>query len=514
MVQIGAGRWKEFLLSNFQLPESVYVNVDNGKDFDVIIQTVEGDIDTRRYDLGTIHSFCDELLSYLTMYYALEDAFKSLLLWRGKSVLNLPVPSYSTRSIKWIDVDFPLHSFVAFICTISLVENPNLLPSFCFGCIGWLLLATCERRTANPNPWMRSKSFQHYLSALILGKSLMGAESIKAHENVNSINQAESMWDKRVREAEERAKKRADDYAKEQEQYLKDLDEIGDANEDLTTCGKAGGLSLPNPTRAYLFPIQQYLGVACNWLRIFKNILSWEESYISFWIAAMSFMLSGVVFFIPWGFLLKWTLRIIVWVVFGPWMKLADKFYFSRLNKETEEQKKERMNQEELERQKQLGKQKTEAQIAREKKSKLRDFKQYMFGDHICKVNILKKDRYYDIPLPTSSATVFKPKEQTLGELAMQEAGYRRTRVDGQQLVGDMIPKIYETPTTEAPTGKPTKKTDLLEKGSPAAFYDGNDSYSAAAIKVGSIVVGAGAITWFGVPMFVYLVRLVLPEGV
>ena len=66
--------------------------------------------------------------------------------------------------------------------------------------------------------------------------------------------------------------------------------------------------------------------------------------------------------------------------------------------------------------------------------------------------------------------------------------------------------------TTEAPTGKPTKKTDLLEKGSPAAFYDVDDSYSAAAIKVGSILVGAGAITWFGIPLVTYFVRLVLPE--
>lgn len=71
--------------------------------------------------------------------------------------------------------------------------------------------------------------------------------------------------------------------------------------------------------------------------------------------------------------------------------------------------------------------------------------------------------------------------------------------------------QIFETPSTEAPRGKPTKHSSQLEKGSPAAMYDGNDSYSAAAMKVGSILVGAGAITWFGVPLFMYLVRLVLP---
>mmetsp|Transcript_11555 Transcript_11555/g.25337 ORF Transcript_11555/g.25337 Transcript_11555/m.25337 type:complete len:715 (+) Transcript_11555:140-2284(+) len=501
---------RSLLLSNFQLPQSVYVNVESKKDFEVIQETVEGGVDTKKYSLGTIKAYTDEMMAYLTIYYALEDVFISLVLWRGYSIITLPMPSYSTRSIKWIDAGFPLHSLVAFICCVCLVENPDFLPSFFFGCIGWLLLATVERRARNPNPWNRSKSFSHFLSSLVLGKTIMGPQLIEAHENVDGVVESETFWDKRVRDMEERANKRAEEYAEEQEQYMKDLKEIGDTNEDLSA-QTVGGYSL-DPTRAYLFPIQQYLRVACFCLRISKNILVWEECYLSFWIATICFVLSVVVFFVPWGFLIKWTLRIIVWVSLGPWMKLADIYYFSRLKEETDEQKQERMGQLQLERQKRLEKQKLDAQIAREKASKLRDFKQYMFGERICKVNILKNDRYYDLPLPSSSSTLYNPKSKSLGELAMQEAGYHRSRVNGQQLVGEMIPVIYETPTTEAPTGKPTKKTDLLEKGCSAAFYDGNDSYSAAAIKVGSILVGAGAITWFGVPLFVYLVRLVLPE--
>ena len=59
------------------------------------------------------------------------------------------------------------------------------------------------------------------------------------------------------------------------------------------------------------------------------------------------------------------------------------------------------------------------------------------------------------------------------------------------------------------PKGKPAKRTGQL-KGSAA--YDVDDSYSAAAIKVASIVVGAGAITWYGVPLCVYVFRLIVPE--
>ena len=42
------------LLSNFQLPESVYVNVGSKKDFDVIKKTVEGNVDMKRYNLVSI----------------------------------------------------------------------------------------------------------------------------------------------------------------------------------------------------------------------------------------------------------------------------------------------------------------------------------------------------------------------------------------------------------------------------------------------------------------------------
>ena len=71
--------------------------------------------------------------------------------------------------------------------------------------------------------------------------------------------------------------------------------------------------------------------------------------------------------------------------------------------------------------------------------------------------------------------------------------------------------QLHESPATEAPIGKPTKKTELLEQGSPGALYVGNDSYAAAVAKVGSIVLSAGAITWFGIPFLVYVIRLVIP---
>ena len=72
--------------------------------------------------------------------------------------------------------------------------------------------------------------------------------------------------------------------------------------------------------------------------------------------------------------------------------------------------------------------------------------KKYMFGKFGIKVPVLKEDRWSDRPLPESSATPYSAKSLSLAELAMQEAGYNRTRMPGQNLVGNMVPTVSSFP--------------------------------------------------------------------
>ena len=285
----------------------------------------------------------------------------------------------------------------------------------------------------------RNKSFRNMLLCLIRGKERRQLK-IEANENCDLISAELNFWDERVKLAEERARIRAEEYARQQEEYLQELEEIGDVQYDLSA-QTVGGFAL-DPTRAYLYPIQQYLGVACEALRIFKNILLWEECYLSFWIVVISFTLAAITFFVPWRFIIGWTSRIVIWLMFGPWMMAADRFYFSRFSNESEDEKKQRLDKLKSKRRELHEKQVLEAQVAREKAAKLRDFKCYLFGRHISHVDVLKKDRYYDLPLSVSSATPYNPEAKSLGELAMDEAGYGRTRIEGQQLVGEMIPTV------------------------------------------------------------------------
>ena len=58
---------RTLLISNFQLPQSVYVNVHAKKDYEVIKETVEGEVDTRKYSLvSRFRSKCETCLQSST----------------------------------------------------------------------------------------------------------------------------------------------------------------------------------------------------------------------------------------------------------------------------------------------------------------------------------------------------------------------------------------------------------------------------------------------------------------
>jgi hypothetical protein len=289
------------------------------------------------------------------------------------------------------------------------------------------MLSTSRYRAANPNPWMCCKSFPYLLTLFVTGKTASEPHQINVNEGV-----AEDRMAKIVQDVEEKVKTRAAEFAKTLDQQWSELTET------------QTGFSTSNldPTHVQLELLQYWLRIICLGLRIFKNIIVWQECYISFWITLTSFVLSFILLFVPWGFLIRWTLRITVWVFFGPWMKLVDIYYFSAAKEESDEARLASMNTLQLTMHNWLEKAMHESQLAKEKMRKMRDFKKIMFGKYSMTVNILKKDRFYDIPLPSSSATVYVHKPISIGELAMEQAGYRRIRVPGQHLIGDMVPKV------------------------------------------------------------------------
>lgn len=192
-------------------------------------------------------------------------------------------------------------------------------------------------------------------------------------------------------------------------------------------------------------------------------------------------------------------------------MKLVDVYYVSMIKPLTEEelhQKKER------ERQARLVETMTAAagaRLRRENLAKLKAMKKYMFGKYITRVPVLKEDRYRDLPLPESTAVPFKSQLVGMADLAMADAGYKKIRLSGQHLVGDMIPTIETSGFTEAPIGQPTAYPGLVDKNRPGgSILPGSDTTAAAYIRLGSLIASAAVLTWFGVPLLAALTKLVL----
>jgi len=192
-------------------------------------------------------------------------------------------------------------------------------------------------------------------------------------------------------------------------------------------------------------------------------------------------------------------------------MKLVDIYYLSKIKPLTEEELHEKKEQDRQARQLETMTAVAGARIKREDQAKLKAMKKYMFGKFITRVPVLKEDRYRDLPLPESTAEPFRPPPVAMSELAMADAGYKKIRLPGQHLVGVMIPKIETAGFTEAPIGQPTAYPTLVDTNRPGgSISPGNDTTAAAYIRLGSLVVSAAVVTYFGVPLLASLTQRAL----
>ena len=376
-------------------------------------------------------SYIEELLSLQHVLFYLEDGLISLLLWQGTFRISLG----GSRE----PLLFPIHSLTALVVATTLVEYPELVPSFCFGSIAWLMLALNGYRRNLPDTWSRCKSFREFVEVLILGKSRTPADSIEKYENLEKAQAFIDGWKKRIKDAEEEAEKAYEESLKRQEEYEREMEELGDDTTDIAT--KGGGVSI-DPFKPILFPLQQNLAIACRYVRHVKHILMWEEVYIAFWVTVGSLSLSLIFFFVPWFFLVKWSSRIVVWTLFGPWMKLVDVFYWSKLKPLSPSERELKLQAEREQQLRSLSNALSVARVKQEEALKLKAMKKYMFGKFIVRVPVLKEDRYRDSPLPESTAVPYVRDRRPLAELAMDDVGYHKIRLPGQHLEGHMIPRV------------------------------------------------------------------------
>merc|ERR1711862_740160 len=204
------------------------------------------------------------------------------------------------------------------------------------------------------------------------------------------------------------------------------------------------------PLKPYIYPFQVMLADFVYALRFTSSVLCWESSYLSFWVTFISFVLFLVCLIIPWAFILTWTMRFLVWTLLGPWMKLADLYYFKKYEEISLEaqialkQEARRMRRESyhgaLDHYK----------IAHEEDIKMRDMKMRICGDYIVSVPHFHLQMLRDIPLPDSSA-------RFIGETDILK-GLKPYHIAGQHLVGTMIPLPVDEAIESTADGKEEKE--------------------------------------------------------
>ncbi len=400
----------------------------------------------------------------------------------------------------------PLNSMCAFIMAITLVEKPRLLPSFSFLTLGWLLTVSMQWRIDHPNPWRRCPTFRELCLVLLFGKQRpLSPEEIEVKEREDEALKYDKFWADLISKEEKKAVEQAAEIAKEQEELQRELEEAGGANTDIASSTEGLGLKV---ARKYLYPIQQILLYVCEIVRFIRNIILWEESLYSFWVTFLSFSLSVLLFFVPWGFIVRWSSRVVVWTLFGPWMKAID-IYVYQSGSETEESVAKREEAERAIRRKVMEKTIKETRIRNELLIKLRDFKQYFFGKFLVRVPILKYDRHIDQPLASSSAKPIKKAGATLAQVALAEAEKHAHREIGQHLTGFIIPKIAEIEEVTKP-GRAVLQQSLLEQNDPiGAAAKKSDSSPLASMKIGSVLLFSGVVTYYLVPLLIETVQYI-----
>jgi len=263
------------------------------------------------------------------------------------------------------------------------------------------------------------------------------------------------------------------------EQQMKLVDQTDDANPDADT--DISSSMLPGPIKGILQPVQTLLTTVAYILRVISHIVTWEECYYTFWISTVSIGLSIACLFMPWDFIFKWFPKCFAWMVFGPWMSLAN-----RTKSQTKKDLTAAKVIDEFENMSMFATEKS--MVKKENKAKERDMKKKLFGKWITTIPTLKVDREIDIPLEDSYATPSDPETLIIKE-----------RISGQNSFGNKIPQIDDIKEADVTSNNPNipEVDDTID-----IAIDKNDSN----IETNQVVVTA-AIVWTTLSFFFSLFR-------
>lgn len=385
------------------------INTETANDIQLIKYAVEGKPDVSVYSHSILLSYLDEIAFFISALMDIVASILNVILWR---------PSHAICVRKTSAIYIPLNSIILFIGGVVSVEKPFLIPSLLLSLVAWIMLISLKNQPRNVPPW------QHRPSPFwdMFHISIMDISSQQLHfysETYEDVAPEEKMSSKTPTIIKLTAR------LVELRNYFKDYLDLGSREYIRENTGKKIDISLSLSVYRYLLePFQHALEKVTVPIRILSKIITWKNYFVAYMITVSSILLSLVFIFVPWAFLFAWTMRLGVWLLLGPWMKLVDLYFIAR-KREPPKMVRERIQQA-----------RRRVEKLEEKDTKFRDYKQYLFGKWFYTMpNFIQPERYTDRPLPSSCAKPFPE-----GKIMSKEINLV-ARLYDQALNVDMIPE-------------------------------------------------------------------------
>jgi hypothetical protein len=415
----------------FSSPPRFTINVDNDKSYDVLCYTTRGAIYMDEPSLTSVKGLAHEIMSYWENLCFTFDVMTEILLWRGRWVLT-------ENMCIW----FPIHSVALFVGAVIIIERPHLIIPVLLYAAAYFLLCMHYNASHHPNPWLRFSSNREISTSMTIGR-----RSLVEWSGGGSGGPREIAPDQNVGECVQQGKL---DAVKAARMSVLIQAALVFVLKVYRIYGKTGDYAITITTERRncnflsdrLYYVHKLLLVICHNMRLGRNFICWKSNCTAiFTVYCVTLATAWLIF--PVSVILRWLLRLLVWTILGPWMKIVDIKYFrpwyltrdellERIRNRTVYEERDLPDFDRVFESETFGKMIRAGRVKAEELHKLRDMRTLLFGSYSEAIPCTDNSRYPSVPLPQSTAV----RSELPPPRGAAPRGYH---VPGQLLTGNMI---------------------------------------------------------------------------
>jgi hypothetical protein len=420
-------------------PPYFLVNVRSEKSYRMLRYATRGQIDMDDASVASCTLYLKEIISYWTSICFVLDVLVGVLLWRGRLQVS------KNRSI-W----FPIHSILLFAAGVACIERVDLvIPILLLG-VSWILVSIKWHLSHKSYPWRRVKGVGSTSLIVFTGASSHSAAHISPNVGVEAGKREDTLDDLKARRMSLIVQLWISFLLKVYRIYSKNLF----TSVQFATTEKKLFQLFTNQLQY----VHMFLKYICQYSRMLRTILAWRN-YSSHRIAMNCFIVGVLWLCLPVGVAVQWILRIAVWTLLGPWMKLVDVHWVHDVY-QTKEELQDLIDEAyrdgtifDLEKKLVLPdfdsllaskiflRMSHSGRVNAENLYQLKAMRSYLYGSFSEMIPIRDSSGLSSIPLPASSATPYKNMENKQGLVSSDPVrGHQHWyHVPGQGLRGSMI---------------------------------------------------------------------------